>query len=57
MEADGNFVLYNGYGNAVWASNTGGNPGSRVNIPVADIYIENSSKQRIATFKTNAKCN
>jgi hypothetical protein len=56
MEDDGNFVLYNGYGNAVWATNTGGNPGSRINIPVADIYIEDSNNQRIATFITNAKC-
>jgi len=56
MEADGNFVLYDGYGNSVWASNTGGNPGSRVNIQGADMYIEDSNEHRIANFLSNTTC-
>ncbi|MFG1604998.1 hypothetical protein [Actinoplanes sp. NPDC049265] len=32
MQADGNLVLYNATGKAVWASNTNGNPGSRLTV-------------------------
>jgi hypothetical protein len=56
MEADGNFVLYDGFGNVAWASNTSGNPGARAHILMADLYIENIDRVPIATFKSNTVC-
>lgn len=41
MQADGNFVLYNG-STPVWLSNTGGNPG-------ASLFVDNSGELRIVS--------
>ena len=56
MEADGNFVLNDGFGNVVWASNTGGNPGARAHILMADLYIENINRVPIVKYVGNAQC-
>jgi hypothetical protein len=36
MQSDGNLVLYNNFGRAIWASNTAGNPGAYLAMQASD---------------------
>jgi probable HAF family extracellular repeat protein len=43
MQSDGNFVLFNAAGQAVWSSNTGGNPGATLHVGPYGAFIVGSN--------------
>ena len=46
MQPDGNFVLY-GHGEALWATNTSGNPGAQIRIQNDGNMVMYSVNQRV----------
>ena len=53
MQSDGNFVLFNASGQAVWSSNTGGNTGATLHVGPSGAFIVGSNGQVIKVLGGN----